>query len=120
MEIVLFSDWEVRHRVNGLLSKFPHRKLQEWTVSKNNQDALREMRNEMYDFYFLMEDLSTKGIAERQRLWSELQKKYPSEIIELLLLLGSRGRHLYQQAMAGDRYAVIVLLSITEAALNEV
>ncbi|EKY4302452.1 TPA: hypothetical protein H2S96_004289 [Salmonella enterica] len=119
METISFPEREVRRRVNGLLSKFPHKKMQEWVKSQKNHAALREMKKEMFDFYFLMGDLSVEGVAERQRQWSVLQKKYPSEIIELLFLLGSRGRHLYHQATAGDRYAVMVLLSLTEVALNE-
>lgn len=120
MDGVLFPEREVRHRVNGLLSKFPHKKMQEWAASPRNQAALREMKKEMFDFYFLMGDLSAEGITERQSRWAELQKKYSSEIIGLLLLLGSRGRHLYKQAMTGDRYAVMVLRSITEEVLKEV
>lgn len=119
MDPVLFPDREVRHRVNGLLSKFPYKKMREWTAGQKNLAVLREMKNEMFDFYFLMEDISPEAITKRQQRWSELQKKYPQEIISILLLLGGRGRQLYQQATAGDRYAVMVFLLITDAVLRE-
>ncbi|HDC1420830.1 TPA: hypothetical protein O7U53_004828 [Salmonella enterica] len=116
----LFPEQEVRHRANALLSNFPYKKMQEWVVSQKNHGTLREMKKEMTDFYLLTNDLSEQGIAERQLRWSELQKKYPAEIIGFLLLLGARGRQLYYKAMKGDRYAVMVFLSVTEAALDEI
>ncbi|ECW0910506.1 TPA: hypothetical protein ACIUI9_004165 [Salmonella enterica subsp. enterica serovar 13,23:b:-] len=118
MEALILPELEVRHRVDMLLSTFPHKKMQAWAVRQKHQHALREINQEISGFYFLTEDMSESGITARQQRWHELQKKYPEEIIELLFLLGPRGRHLYHQAIAGDRYAGLVLLSIMESALN--
>ncbi|EAN6189743.1 hypothetical protein DRF02_24420 [Salmonella enterica subsp. salamae] len=35
--------------------------MQAWADSQKNRRALREMKKEMYDFYFLIADLSVEG-----------------------------------------------------------
>ncbi|HAU6711778.1 TPA: hypothetical protein JEL57_004162 [Salmonella enterica subsp. enterica serovar Casablanca] len=120
MESLLSSEREIRRRVSGILSNFPHKKMQEWLVREKSGISSGNLKDAKNHFYFLLEDTSPEGTEKRRQLWSWLQKKYPEAIISLFFFLGSRGHHLYKKAVAGDCYAAVVLLSLMEELNKEV
>lgn len=83
MESLLSSEREIRRRVSGILSNFPHKKMQEWLVREKSGISSGNLKDAKNHFYFLLDDTSPEGTKKRRQLWSGLQKKYPEAIISL-------------------------------------